>query len=84
MIPLLLTCTLFAVAIASATVLFLRKLTRKEKTLFWISVDISKATESLNTLSNSMHRASLAFMAFSADVERLENPALKHWAKTQP
>ena len=77
MIPLLLTCTIFVSALATATVLFLRKLTRP-------FIEVKKLVRSLNRIGISAKKASLAFEAFSASVDGLENPALKHLEKMQP
>ncbi len=76
MIPLLISSFAFTASVASATVWFLRRLTRKPR--INLSVDIAKATESLTALSVSSRNATEAFKAFA------ENPALKYWAKTQP
>jgi len=83
MIPLLIASITFTAAIAASTVCFLRNLTRPYQRLV-IFVDTSELEQSLDRLSKTLHKSSLAFMAFSASVEGLENKALKHWAKTQP
>lgn len=76
MIPLLISSFAFTASVASATVWFLRRLTRKPR--INLSVDISGVSESLERLSVSLRNATEAFKAFG------ENPALKYWAKTQP